>query len=400
MSDILALKRALQDRAPEVAEYLLPRGVREGREWCVGSVRGEPGKSLKVCVQGAKVGTWADFAEGGESGGDLIDLWCAVKGPQLPEALDAIRGWLGIERPSFERGEKSYRRPEHPKCTTPRSVVRDYLVNERKLTEAALARYQIGEKDRTIVLPSLIGGEPIFIKYLDIDRGAGGKRIVRVEANCEPVLFGWQAIDPNARELVITEGEIDAMTMFDYGFPAVSVPFGGGRGAKQAWIENDFERLLRFETIYIALDMDSEGDAAADEIANRLGRHRCRRVRLPKKDANECAKAGIPADEIRRAIEGARTLDPVELRRAGEYADAVLTAFYLKTMPSLAIDCRLVVCVTASCFDPASCRYGRDRPARGNRNCYRTHPWHGARKGRAFVLRASKWLRASSSSAW
>ena len=28
-------------------------------------------------------------------------------------------------------------------------------------------------------------------------------------AGCEKILFGWQAIDANARQVVITEGEID-----------------------------------------------------------------------------------------------------------------------------------------------------------------------------------------------
>lgn len=106
MSDIVAIKRALESRAREVAERLLPNGRLEGREWCAGSVQGEPGHSLKVCVSGAKAGVWSDFAAGGDEGGDLIDLWAAVKGQQLPEALAEIRAWLGMEAPQFERREK------------------------------------------------------------------------------------------------------------------------------------------------------------------------------------------------------------------------------------------------------------------------------------------------------
>jgi twinkle protein len=41
MSDITQIKRALEARATEVAEHLLPRGVLKGPEWCVGSVSGE-----------------------------------------------------------------------------------------------------------------------------------------------------------------------------------------------------------------------------------------------------------------------------------------------------------------------------------------------------------------------
>lgn len=328
MADILDLKRALTDRAAEAVEHLLPRGRRQGREWAVGSIAGEPGESLKVCIQGAKAGTWCDFAEGGE-GGDLIDLWQAVKRLPLPEALDDIRGWLGIERPRFERPEKAWRRPERPKCQAPKSEVLAYLTGQRRLSEDVVRAYRVGEQGRTMVFPSLLpDGSLAFVKFLGIDRSPEGKKITRVEAGCEPVLFGWQAIDRNAREITITEGEIDAMTAWDYGWPALSVPFGGGRGAKQAWIESEFERLSQFEVIHLALDNDAEGEAAAEEIANRLGRHRCRWVILPRKDLNECRKAGLGSDEIRAAFDAARTLDPPELRRAGEFTEDVLRLFW------------------------------------------------------------------------
>lgn len=329
-ADILQIKRALAGRARDVAEHLLPSGVMEGREWAVGSVQGEAGHSLKVCVHGHKAGTWCDFAPGGE-GGDLIDLWMEVKRLKLPEALDEIRGWLGLARPDFDRDRRrrEWRRPERPKCTVPKSAVRSYLLDERKISERSLTAYRVGETGRTIVFPSLVpDGTLTFVKYLDIDRSLEGKKNTRVEAECEPILFGWQAIDPNAREITITEGEIDALSGFDYGYPALSVPFGGGRGAKQAWIENEFDRLAQFEVIYLALDMDEEGEAAVSEIAPRLGQHRCRRVKLPRKDLNECRKAGIPEAEIRKCFDGAATLDPPELQRAGAYADAVVNLFW------------------------------------------------------------------------
>jgi len=330
MNDITAIKRGLHDRAQNVAEHLLPKGRLQGHEWTVGSVRGEAGESLKVCVRGNKAGMWSDFAPGGE-GGDLIDLWCAVKGLRLPQALDEIRAWLGIERPRFERHERTYRRPQIPAGSgKPAAAVRDYLTRQRMISPETLALYRIGERGRDIVFVSLVEGQPRFIKYLSVDRAPDGKKIVRVEPECEPVLFGWQAIDDNAREVTITEGEIDAMTSHDYGFPALSVPFGGGKGNKQRWIEAEFDRLQRFETIYLALDMDEEGEAAVLEIAGRLGRHRCRRVKLPHKDLNECRKRGVPAEDIRKCFEAASTLDPADLRRAGEFANEVVDLFWPK----------------------------------------------------------------------
>src|SRR5262249_19227794 len=154
----------------------------------------------------------------------------------------------------------------------------------RKLSADALRAYDIAGHDRTIEFVSrLPDGTVAFVKYLDVDRGPDSKKNTRVEPDCEPVLFGWQAVDPNARATVITKGEIDAISSWDYGWPALSVPFGGGRGNKHRWIEAEFDRLAQYEVIYLAFDIDAEGDAAADDVANRLGRHRCRRVILPCK---------------------------------------------------------------------------------------------------------------------
>jgi len=328
LSDITTIKLALTGRIYDVASMLLPAGRDHNGEWCVGSIRGEAGESLKVRLRGPKAGVWTDFAEGGE-GGDVIDLWCAVKGQDLSRALDDIRAWLGMERPRFEKPERQYRKPPAPKGAKPIGPVRAYLT-QRKISAEAIAKYRIGENGREMIFPSFVEGALTFVKYLSIDRTPEGKKITRVEANCEPVLFGWQAIDPNARDITITEGEIDACTSYDYSYPALSVPFGGGKGEKQRWIESEFDRLQRFEVIYLALDDDAEGDAAVAEIVPRLGRHRCRRVKLPRKDMNQCAQDGISAKEIRQCFEDAKPMDPAELRRAGEFTADVINLFWPK----------------------------------------------------------------------
>ncbi|WP_375614092.1 toprim domain-containing protein, partial [Bartonella sp. AC151YNML] len=130
------------------------------------------------------------------------------------------------------------------------------------------------------------------------------------------------------RTIVITEGEIDALSLAAYGYPAVSVPFGGGSGGKHNWIENEFDHLEAFETIFLATDMDKPGEEAAREIASRLGRHRCYRVRLPLKDANDCLTAGIDRATIKAAFSSAKSFAPEGLRRASDYKDKVIGLFW------------------------------------------------------------------------
>jgi len=76
--------------------------------------------------------------------------------------------------------------------------------------------------------------------------------------------------------------------------------------------------------------MDKPGEEAAIEIADRLGRHRCLRVQLPRKDANECLKQGISREEMADCLAKAVTLDPEGLRRPSEFTDEVMALFWPK----------------------------------------------------------------------
>lgn len=325
--DVAAL---LARDAEAVAKMLLPGGKREGHEWKAGSTGGEAGKSLGVHLTGEKSGRWADFATG--ESGDLLDLWAACRSIPLAQAITEAKAHLGVRDPEFAgHRRQDYRRPERPKCQTPRddSPVLNYLTRERGLTAETLAAYRVAERGREIVLPSLRGGDLIGVKYLGLDR-PGGKKQIRAEKDTEPCLFGWQAIPNNVREVVIVEGEIDAMSMFQLGAPALSVPFGGGGGAKQQWIEHEFQHMERFDVIYLALDADGPGQEATALIAERLGRERCRSVTIPPphKDGNDLLRAGWTVGQVAALLAAARTLDPDELRSAALYADDVVREFY------------------------------------------------------------------------
>lgn len=325
MADITQIKRMLADKAPAVAEMLLPGGRKEGQEWRAGSVAGESGKSLGVHLAGAKAGIWQDFATG--EGGDLLDLWVACRGGTLATALDAARGWLGVSRPEPTREpKKSYQRPPRPQCGRPVARAKDYLCEIRNIPGHVLEAYRVGEQGDDIIFPFLLpDGVLALAKARKAEDGAAPRPTA---ANCEPILFGWQAIPDGDREVVITEGEIDALSWAAYGYPALSVPFGGGKGGKQNWIENEFERLDRFERIYISTDMDKPGDEAAEEIASRLGRHRCYRVLLDRKDANDCLVSGDDKSVMDAAIAKAQALDPDGLKRPVDYADRVIHLFW------------------------------------------------------------------------
>ncbi|TJY59421.1 toprim domain-containing protein [Sinimarinibacterium sp. CAU 1509] len=314
----------LASRVEDVCRELLPAGKREGHEWRVGSVHGESGKSMGVHLVGEKAGVWSDFASG--DSGDLLDLWAQVRRVPLGEAMGQARQFLGLAAPAFVNTAKAYNRPKRPQCATPKSAVRDYLAG-RGLADDSLKAYAIGERGRTIVFPFLRDGELLMAKEREAVDGAKPKP---TESDCEKTAFGWQAIPETAREIVITEGEIDAMSSWQMGFPALSVPFGGGGGNKQDWVENDFDHLARFDVIYLAMDNDGPGREAAHELSKRIGPERCRIVNIPApfKDANDLLRDGCTGEDFHLLLKKARSLDPDELKSAVEYTDAIIAEFY------------------------------------------------------------------------
>ena len=322
------LSERLAKQAENFARFLYPQGKKSGNEWCVGSLQGEAGNSLKIHLKGAKAGVWCDFATG--QSGDLLNLWALKENISLMEAMKGVKAYLGISDVKFQPVNKtSYGIPENKRLDIPAgfSKVRQYLCDERKLTTKTLMDFQIREIDDEIVFPFIRDGKLVNRKYLKIER-INGKKQIHVEKNCEPCLFGWQTIPVNAREIIICEGEIDAMSLYQYGFPALSVPFGAGSGSKNEWIDNDFDRLAVFDVIYVCMDNDDAGHKARDSIIKRLGNNRCRIVTLPCKDANECLMKGYKANDIEECIKSAQSIDPHELRRASEYLQEVLERFY------------------------------------------------------------------------
>ena len=321
---------SLNAQAESVVRDLLPNGKKAGHEWCAGSTSGEAGQSLKVCISGDKVGVWQDFAS------ELI------RGVDLKAALDGACAFLGIRRPEFAGAKaKTYKRPSRPKGITSASSFEpaDAFLESRGITPETIKAYKVaggvcgrplGDKfvdTDFVIFPYMRDGELIHIKYRGVEPDENGKKAFWTSGGTEKCLFGWQVIPPTARNVVITEGELDAMTMYQYGFPALSVPFGGGKARKQDWIETEFEHLERFDAIYLCMDNDEEGAIAAAEIIDRLGRHRCRLVSLPHKDANECLAQGVTQAVIKTARKTSKTLDPSELRNASAYTEDVVKRF-------------------------------------------------------------------------
>lgn len=313
----------LAERAQDVAQYLLPNGRKSSGEWRAGSVNGEAGQSLAVRISGSKKGTWKDF--NGGDGGDLIDLWAARRCLSVGEALREIKSYFNLpdDKPLAEK-RQAYKRPEKPKGRAAETRVLDWLMG-RGLSAQTIEQFKIVEQVRGdkfyAVFPYLRGGEYINGKYRNVD----DKKDMRQEAGSEPCLFGWHLIGPRVRRVAICEGEIDAMTLHQLGYPALSVNAGAGN---HQWIDGEWERLERFSEILLCYDADEAGQKGVREVANRLGLDRCKIVTFGDyKDANEAFQTEEPS-RFAHWIACAKTFDPEELRQLADFWKEVKASFW------------------------------------------------------------------------
>ena len=142
-----------------------------------------------------------------------------------------------------------------------------------------------------IRFPYFKGGQVVNVKSRPIKE----KKFWQ-EKDAEKCLYRFDAIADGNGDLVICEGEIDALTCFEVGiFGVTSIPDGApSETAKEYHTKFDFlnsaEKLLDcYRRIVLATDADGPGRKAEEELARRIGVERCWRVKYPAgcKDLNE-----------------------------------------------------------------------------------------------------------------
>jgi twinkle protein len=113
------------------------------------------------------------------------------------------------------------------------------------------------------------------------------------------VLFGQHRFSGQGRMVVVTEGEIDAMSLSqvqEHKWPVVSVP-NGAQSAPKA-VAKSLDWLEGFDRVVFAFDMDEPGQKAAKECARVLSPGKAFIANLPLKDANDCIRNGKAKDLV------------------------------------------------------------------------------------------------------
>jgi twinkle protein len=316
------VKRKLLTDVEAVCRKLLPNGKRLGGKWIVGNILGDAGKSMSVELSGEKAGLWFDAAEG--HGGDILSLWAQAKSLTFTEALQESAHFVGITNiQTFESAKPKGYPKKDLRSATGTPLIEHFL--SRGLKESVLQEYRIRAHDRKsphnehfiayqYITPC---GKPAFLKSTGIHRTKDGKKDTVLSKDSWITLWGWWTVKPHHTQVCITEGEEDAMSLRQMlglnDIPVLSLP-NGTQGL--SFIEHDFTALQQFDRINLFLDCDGAGEGGAKELANRLGRSRCFRVKLPDgcKDANEVLTRNPEKEHTPLAwIDVAKTYDPPSL---------------------------------------------------------------------------------------
>lgn len=159
-------------------------------------------------------------------------------------------------------------------------------------------------------------GEPVQVAcYYDAKGKLVGQKLrfkdkkFSVRGTISNCLFGSQ-LWANGKKIVITEGEIDCLTVSTLQgnkWPVVSIP--NGAPAAKKTIEANLEYLDNFEEVILMFDMDEAGRKAVEECAKILPVGKAFIANLPLKDPNDCLRMG-KGQEVIQAIWNAKPYRP------------------------------------------------------------------------------------------
>ena len=220
---------------------------------------------------------------------------------------------LGNQVDEYYKSQKRYRRFKRPeKPIEPLEPAVEYLA-KRGISSEIAKKYEITIKQETnniLVFPFYDEkGELQFIKYrkTDFDKEKD-KNKEWCEKDCKPILFGMKQCNEKFGRLVLTEGQLDSLSVAEAGIEnAVSVPTGANGFT---WIPYCWDWLTKFEEIVVFGDCEKGKITLLDDISKRFP-NKVKHVResdyLKCKDANEILLKHGP-DAIKKAVDNAIAL--------------------------------------------------------------------------------------------
>lgn len=169
-------------------------------------------------------------------------------------------------------------------------AINEYFAN-RSISVETLDEFNVcSDASGNIVFPFYEDDSLTYVKYRKPHKPSKNEPKEWMEVNTKPVLFGMDMC-VDTLPLIITEGEIDTLSLYEAGIRnVVSVPAGC---ENLKWVETCWSWLERFDEIILFGDNDIPGRKMIAQLTKRLGESRCKIIsEYPARlDGTECKDA-------------------------------------------------------------------------------------------------------------
>jgi hypothetical protein len=205
----------------------------------------------------------------------------------------------------------------------------DELKTIRGLFDSTIARHTLGwDRDRRAYTIPVRGedGELLNIRRYQTRPPAGRRKVWGVEGFNSPRLYPLSILKDNPDEIIVCEGELDALITNQYGYTAIT-----RTGSAGTW-RSEWNAYFRDKVVYLAHDCDEAGQDGNLRVGRALRRvaREVRIVRLPypitEKHGKDLTDYWLDregdADEFRRLLQEALPFDPAADERPERVDDS------------------------------------------------------------------------------
>lgn len=196
----------------------------------------------------------------------------------ISEEYDAIR--IGVSKNPFGVS----------KAMTLEYIDTFEAIHNRGITKATVEKFKVGIQNGNHYYPYYSGSTLTAYKV----RNVANKAFTCKGTISSSELFGQCLFHSGGKYVTITEGEIDALSVYQMTgsqWPVVSIKNGAQSALKDC--KDQFEWLNSFETVVICFDADTPGVKAAAQVAELFGaKAKVMKHKQGHKDANEYLQQG------------------------------------------------------------------------------------------------------------
>jgi hypothetical protein len=256
--------------------------------------------STRSASLNTKLGVW--FCQAGCGGGRLTDL-LRRRAEWVEPGVASTNGHPGSNsKPKVVLTEGHISGWHSALMSHPSAL--DELIEERGLTTDTITRYEIGwnQDMRVYTIPVRGYHREIWnVRFYNLHPASDRRKIWGVEGyNSPPRLYPVSVLEKDPEEIIICEGEWDALLALQNGYTAIT-----RTGAADVW-EGGWSEEFVGKVVYLCHDRDDKGESANRKVGRSL--HRVADVRVAELPYKRTAKHGKDLTDFFKEH------DPAELR--------------------------------------------------------------------------------------